>query len=313
MQRPITAESIAAELKVLRRGLGLYHPDLARRLGPGLQEICRVHVGEPDLRGKVITRLREAAAALPTDLSTAVLAALGIHPETRHLHNLEERAGWLADQLNRDVRTARRRIDDAVAMLAENLTAGRGRRGRVSSVGWYVETAQSLMLLDTEVPTAVERRVVIAERDGIDELVLIRSLPTPAGKPEVYGQVLFGGLLGVQEWESASRFRLVLELPTSLRAGDRHEYCVLWRQPPEVPIRPHYLFIPVLRVDHFDLHVRFDRAALPDRVWRVVDAFHRDLDDEPDDRDEIKVDRCGEVHLEFETLAPGHSYGARWG
>ena len=311
--QPITTDSLTAELKVVRRGLGLYHPDLVGRLGPGLRTVCRTDAADPDLRGKVITTLREAAATLPADLSTAVLAALGIHPETRQLPKLEDRTGWLARRLNRDARTARRRMDDACAMLAEHLAAGRRGGPGAASLGWYIETGQTAMLLDTDVPTAIERRIVVAERDGIDQLVLVRSIPWSGGaRPEMHGQVLFGGVLGMREWESASRFRLVLELPRTLRAGDRHEYSVLWRQPPDVPMRPHYVFVPVLRVDHFDLHVRFDRAALPEKVWRVADAFHRDLDEDPRERDEIPVDRCGEVQVEFGSLAPGHAYGARW-
>jgi hypothetical protein len=310
----VTPESLTAELKQLRRGLGLYHPDLVKRLGPGLRDVCEVTGGDPELRGKVITRLRDAAATLPPDLSRAVLAALGVHPEIRSLRKLEERVDWLAARLNRDARTARRRMDDACAMLAENLVVARGGpRDGVPSSGWHIETAQSVMLMDTDIPTAIERRVAVAERDGLDQLVLARSIP-PAGdgKPDVHAQMLFGGVLGIKQWESESRFRLVLELPTTLRAGDRHEYSILWRQPPGRPMRPHYVLTPVLRVDHYDLHVRFDRQTPPARVYRVSDGFHRDLDEQPREWDEITLDRSGEVHLEFENLAPGHGYGVRW-
>ena len=37
----------------------------------------------------------------------------------------------------------------------------------------------------------------------------------------------------------------------------------------------------------------------------AADAFHRDLDEPPRDRDEIQPDRAGEIHLEFRDLAPG--------
>jgi len=308
---PITADSLTAELKAIRRGLGLYHPELARRLGPGLRQVCGTGPDEPDLRGKLLTTLRDAAASLPIDLATALLAALGIDPDGRRLQKLEERADWLAGRLRRDVRTARRRMDQACAMLAENLAAG--RRGATSSIGWYVETAQTAMILDADVPTAIERRVVVAERDGIDQLVLLRTVPPSAGgRPELHGRMLFGGALGLREWESPSRFRLVLDLPETLRAGDRHEYAVLWEQPPGVPMRQHYVFVPVLRVDLFDLHIRFDRATPPAHIWRVADSFHRDLDEEPRDTEEIVLDRCGEIEVQFTNLAPGHAYGARW-
>ncbi len=44
-------------------------------------------------------------------------------------------------------------------------------------------------------------------------------------------------------------------------------------------MRPYYVFTPVLRVDHFDLHVRFGPDKPPGRVFRVADAFDRDLDE----------------------------------
>lgn len=311
----VTAETLTAELKQIRRGLGVHHPELARRLGPALREVCGITGDEPELRVKVITRLRDAATQLPADLGLALLVGLGAHPEVRGLVKLEDRVDWLDGRLNRDVRTARRRLDESARMVADHLAAGR-RAGRATlpTTGWHVATAQSVLLLDTDVPTAIERRVVVAEHDGLDQLVLARSVPPVAegDRPDIHPQILFGGLLGLKEWDSGSRFRLVLELPVALRAGDRHEYSILWRTPPDRPMRPYYVFTPVLRVDHFDLHVRFDRAKPPERVHRVADSFHRDLDEPSLDRDRIEPDRSGEVHLEFQDLAPGHGYGARW-
>jgi hypothetical protein len=312
VQNGVTAESLTAELKLIRRGLGLYHPDLARRLGPGLREVCGITADEPDLRGKVITRLRTAVRTLPAGLGTALLAALNVHPDARGLAKLEDRVDWLATRLHRDARTARRRMDESAAMLAETLAAGRpGRRAALPSSGWHIATAQSVLVLDTDSPTAVERRVVVAEHDGLDQLVLARTVPPSGG--DIHPQMLFGGTLGVKEWDSDSRFRLVLDLPVTLRTGDRHEYSILWRNPPGHPMRPHYVLTPVLRVDHFDLHVRFDRERPPDVVHRVSDSFHRDLDEPPREQDRVELDGAGEVHLEFRDLAPGHGYGARWG
>lgn len=309
-----TAETLTAEVKLIRRGLGLYHPQLARRLGPGLREACGITDHEPEVRTKAITRLRDAAATLPPDLNVALLAALGVHPDVRGLPRLEDRVDWLAIRLNRDARTARRRMDEAASMLAENLAAGqRGRRDALPSTGWYVDTAQNLLVLDAGDPVAIERRVVVAERDSVNQLVLSRTVPpTEDGPPDVQAQMLFGGVLGLKEWDTGTRFRLVLDLPVTLRAGDRHEYAILWRIPPGRPMRPHYVFTPALPVLHFDLHVRFDRAALPAAVHRVADSFHRDLDEPPRDRDEMRLDASGEVHLDFQDLAPGHGYGVRW-
>src|SRR5829696_2940044 len=260
---PATSQSLLAELKAIRRGLGLYQPDLAARLGPGLREACGVADQDPaeTVRRKVVTRLRDAAAMLPGDLSVSALAALGLHPEVRDLARLQDRVGWLAARLRRDVRTARRRMDEACGMLAEIAAAGEaGRR----TGGWNLVTAQAMLVLDAGAPYAVERRVVVAEHDGIDQLVLRRSVPPDAAGPaDVQAQVLFGGLLGTKEWDTATRFRLVLHLPVPLRAGDRHEYCILWRNPPDRRMRPYYVFTPAIRCEHFDLHVRFDLHRPP--------------------------------------------------
>lgn len=181
---------------------------------------------------------------LPPDLGTALLASLDLHPDVRGLAKLEDRVDWLAARLHRDARTARRRMDEAAAMLAENLSSGRhARRTALPSTGWHIVTAQSALVLDTGVPTSVERRIVVAEHDGLDQLVLARSVPPAAdGRPEVHAQMIFGGVLGLKEWETGTRFRLVLELPATLRTGDRHEYAILWRQPPDQPMRPYYVF-----------------------------------------------------------------------
>lgn len=313
----IPPEALVAELKTARRGRGLYHPDIAARIGPGLRLACGI--GETDstaaIRSKAISRLRDAAGTLPGELSVAALAALGIHPEVRDLPQLQDRVDWLAERLRRDVRTARRRVDEACALLAESAAAGRTavRAGRPPG-GWHVESCHAAVLLDGEAPSSLERRVVVAEHDGIDQLVLGWSVPRAGeGGHDLHAQVLYGGLLATKERDTATRFRLVLELPVTLRGGERHEYAIQWRIPPDQPMRPHYVYVPANRCDYFDLHVRFDRRKLPDRVWRVTDSFHRDLDENAPDADAVPVDRAGEVHVEFDDLMPGHGYGIRWG
>jgi hypothetical protein len=306
----LSADTLAAELTQVRRGLGLYHPDLDRRLGPGLRDVCRVAGADPaDVRSLVVTRLRDAASALPPELSLAMLVALGVHPATRSRHQLQERVDWLADAIHRDARTARRRMDQAGRMLAEQLVAGREQRRRRPSSGWYIESAHTAFVLDGGPPTAYERRVIVAEQDGLDQLVLSRTVPPTGERGEPTVQILYGGRLSTREWDSATRMRLVLDLPAPLRAGDRHEYLLLVRA--REP-RPYYVFFPVLRVERFELRVRFDRASPPARVWRVDDVFHRDLDEPAVHGERLTPDRAMEVRVEFADLAPGHGYGVRW-
>src|SRR5205823_7552443 len=84
------------------------------------------------------------------------------------------------------------------------------------------------------------------------------------------------------------------------------------RVPRDQLMRPHYVFTSPRRCDLFDLRVRFDPARLPDRVWRVSEAFHRDVDDPGPSDDLLTVDSAGELHVEFHDVRPGFGYGARW-
>lgn len=312
----VPAEELAAELKAVRRGRGLYHPDIGGRLGPGLRATCGIGTGDPpsEIRTKAIMRLRQLSGVLPGELSVAALAALGIHPDVRDLLQLQDRVDWLARRLRRDTRTARRRIDEACVRLAEAAAAAGAASLGHRSGGWYVESFHAVVTLDTETPMTVERRIVVAERDGLDYLVLGWSVPRAGndGPNDMLVQVLYGGVLVEKERDTETRFRLVLELPVTLRVGESHEYGLLVRIPADQPMRSHYAYTPATRCDFFDLRVRFDRRELPDRVWRVKESFHRDLDERRPGGELLALDKAGELHVQFDEILPGHGYGVQW-
>jgi hypothetical protein len=313
------SDPLADEVKAIRRGRGLHHAAIEARVGPMLRRACGVLPGDPPpvVRTKVIERLGNAAEGLPRELSLAARAALGIHPDTYELLQLQDRVEWLARQLRRDVRTARRRIDEACVRLAERLaasTAGptRGRRGP----GWYVSDFHLVVLLDGDEPVTIERREIVAEWDGLDEIMLawsLRATDSPAGSLTDLGlRPLYGGQLAQPEEASGSRMQVALRLPRPLRATERHEYGVLTRLPSTVAMQRHYAYTPATRCDHFHLRVRFDAERAPERIWRVADAFHRDLDERTTEGESLQLDRCGDLELEFEELLPGHGYGLQW-
>jgi hypothetical protein len=97
-----------------------------------------------------------------------------------------------------------------------------------------------------------------------------------------------------------------------LRIGESHTYSVLTQLPPERLMQKHYAYTPYTPCDFFDLRVRFDRKNVPGRVWRVSEAFHRDLDERHVVGELLTVDPSGEVHLTFEGLVPGLGYGVQW-
>jgi hypothetical protein len=315
MIRPIgTAELLTEELKTARRGPGLHHPAIETRIGPALRAACGVEPGEPAsaVRTKVIDRLRRAADELPAEASMTALAALGLHPAVYELAHLQDRVAWLATILRRDVRTARRRVDEACARLAEVLSAagspGAGRRGP----GWHVQSFDAVALLDEDRPMSVERRLIVADRDGLDRIQLGWSLPVQPDARDLDVRVLYGGVLVERQQQTATRVELVLELPTPLRIGDRHEYSVLTYTPADRQLKNHYAYTPYTVCGHFDLRVRFDRKRLPDRIWRVSGAFHRELDERLVEGEPLAADRSGEVRLHFDDLLPGYGYGLQW-
>lgn len=313
----VSAGPLAAELKAARRGRGLYHADITGRLGPAMRAAFGVlDTDEPgDARQKVIRQVQAGCAALPEELSLAVLGALGLHRDVRDMLLLQDRISWLAARLRRDSRTARRRVDEGCDRLAEILAGADSRRsGRRTGGDWYVRSYVAVVVLDAGPPMTIERRVVVAERDGLDRLVLPWSLPRPAGAVEhdMQVRVLHGGLLTGKERDSDSRFRLQLQLPRPLRAGESHEYGLLIGVPPDQQMRSHYVYVPATRCDFFDLRVRFPLSAPPARVWRVAGAFHRDLDEGRLDTDLLTLDRVGEVHVQFDEIDPGYGYGIQW-
>lgn len=313
-------DGLLTELKNVRKGRGVYAPHIEHLIGPRLRACCDISGDDnpAEMRQKLIAKLSAWASALPADLGLAVSAALGLHPDARQPF-LAERIAWLADKIERDDRTARRRVDDGIVQLAEIAnrrpqTPARPLPGPAES--WYVEDFNAVLLLDRGSPQAIERRRIVAERDGIDVLTIAIGLPRdPARGSEprdLAAEVIYGGILAAKHQRTASQFRYQLQLPRKLRVGERHEYAVVFRIPENQPMRTHYVYTSPRRCDHFDLRVRFDRDRLPQRVWRVSRLFHRELDENSPSGDELTPDAAGEIHVEFTDLAPGFGYGAQW-
>jgi hypothetical protein len=311
---------LAEELKTLRKGRGVDVTQVSERIGPALREVCGLDTGESpaDVRRKLGTRLEGLAAGLPDDLRVAVLAALGLHPGAR-LPFYKDRIRWIAQYLNRDERTARRRVDYGIGQLAEIANAlvdaiGGGAEG--VRFGWRVEELRSVLLLDQATPEAIELRRILAERDGLNELDLAFTLPrgsvAPDSARELDIDVLYGGTLLRRVDESAVRFGSVLRLPRRLERRETHEFGLRFRVPEDQVMRPHYACVSKHPHDYFDLRVRFDPARLPARIWRVENAFQRDLDDPTAKGESLTVDAAGEVRTCFRHLTPGLAYGVRW-
>ena len=313
-------EELLAELKTLRKGRGVNTARIADQVGPRLRALVGVTPEDPagTIRQKLTRTLTGLADPLPKDLSLAARAALALHPEAQQPF-LAERVQWLAERLDRDVRTARRRVDLGLQAMAERSeTAAVPPSGPPPSDAdlYYFREFRAVLRLDQPAPEAIEQRVAVSTVDGLDQLEALITIPRDRqDRPraqDLLVEALFGVTVASRERVTPSRFRYVLQLPRPLAAGEAYEYALLFRLPPDQPMRNHYVYAPTRRCDLFDLRVRFDPARVPPEVWRVDRGYVRDLDEDDAPRELVEVDRAGELHLQFQQLRPGLGYGAGW-
>jgi hypothetical protein len=309
---------LLGELRRLRKGRAVHSPRVHELAGPALRELCGVGRadGPAEVRRKLVERLTSLAAGLPEDLRLALLVAFALHPRAEH-PLLKQRLGWLAGQLVRDERTARRRVEDAclrVAELADRPSgSARSAGGDPAGDGWYLALFAALVRLDTPTPQVRERRRIVATRNGLTRIVPSISLPRCGGRAhELDAKVLQGGRLVRRRRPSASLFQFVIELPSPLHTGETHEYGLLLQVPPGQPMVPHYVLVPHRRCDEFLLRVRFAPNRMPSAVWRVDAAPIRVVDDETPPAKTLVPDTAGEVHARFADLVQGRGYGIQW-
>ncbi|WIY05511.1 hypothetical protein QRX60_17280 [Amycolatopsis mongoliensis] len=300
---------LVQELKTLRKGRGLAGR-VEDRVGPRLRSACSVLAedGMVAIRDKVGGRLSELAADLPEDLRVAALAAFAICAEARQ-PLYQDRVRWAANRLDRDPRTVRRRVDEAIDLLAEMATGSlRASPPPTPESRWHTASLAVALVLDQPQPSVLEQRRIVADQEGLRSLDLAVSLP--GGRSDLSVTVLYGGTLLDRGMETSDRWGYGLELPRPLSRGESWECAVLFQLPSLSALRPHMVTVPRQPCDQFDLHVRFGRV--PPEVWAMEGAFQRDVSDPGYRGRPEPVDSSGEVYLRFRGLTPGLAYGARW-
>jgi transcriptional regulator with XRE-family HTH domain len=183
--------------------------------------------------------------------------------------------------------------------------------------GWYVESFSALLHLDAAPIEAVERRTIVATRNGVRELATSISVPRhpadDAARPHrLETELLEGGTLELREQPYECYFRNVIALPRPLRPGDRHDYRLRLSIPPGQPMASHYVHVPLRRSDYFELRVCFDRQHLPRAVWALYGAPTAVIYERGPSPNVLLPDRFGEVHVRFRDLRPGFGYGVCW-
>ncbi|MGC7102501.1 hypothetical protein ACPZ19_48195 [Amycolatopsis lurida] len=287
---------LVRELKSLRKGRGVHAGRIGERLGPNLRLVCGItgEDGPVTIRGKVVSRLVELAEHLPEDLRLVTVAAFALTTEVR-MPLYQDRVGWAASRINRDSRTVRRRVDEAIDQLAELVvTVPRAVAGT-----WHIAELHVAVMLDRPQPEVLEQYRLFTDQDGLTELDFSSSLA--AGRRPAEVDVVYGGTL--RHHGPASR---TLVLPEPLPRGKSHDFAVRFRPP---RLQSYVMQARQRPCDLFDLRLRFGRDRTPPHVWTLRDVRE---DADPPQGHRHPVDRAGEVHLRFRRLLPGLAYGAHW-
>lgn len=312
-----TLAVLVTELKLLRKGRGLYVTRIGDRVGAALRDVCQVsdEDGPAVIRRKVAATLQSLANELPMDIRLAVLAAFAIVPDAR-LPLYRDRVTWTAQRLNRDPRTARRRIDDGIVRLAELaslLPAGGAPEqpmSRAFAPDWRTARILTTVTYDRDCPEVFEQRRIVACRDRVTEVDPALTVHSAQGPVDV--AVFFGGTLHEGAVEPGSSVSFALTLPRSVDRGESHDYTLSYRLPGGEAARPHFVCVPRRPCDAFDLRLRFDRSRMPQRIRPVANGFPPDLELPDQGGRALTPNVAGELHLVFRDLMPGLAYGVRW-
>jgi hypothetical protein len=259
------------ELNDLRRGRGLNAANLGSRVGPRLRSVCSVDEGDTpaQIRRKVAARLSALCAQLPADLQLAAAVALALHDEGVG-EFLDRRIAWLAERFDRDPRTARRRVDTAFRLLGERID-DEGAAADELPNGWYVESLNAVLVMDTDPAQLIEERRIVATVDGLSEIDV--SLRAPRGVSEpgelIEATMTYGGEIVAAQHIDAGHTRFRIRLSETLRLGQRHDYGIRFNSYPRSWTQPYDLLAPLDRCEHFAVRVRFGGETQPDLVWQL--------------------------------------------
>lgn len=311
-------EAVHEDLMRLRKGRGLQSPDLARRVGPALVAALGLDLTLPgsELQRQVQSGVVEAAQRLTGDLREAVLVALAVEGWTTDAL-LTDRIDAVAARMDRDARTARRRLDAATRRLADAIVGRRAVEAVANPYapsGWYVESLASTYRLDVPTARLTEDRVIVAETDGLDTVTATLTVPPRvAGEVPTLDVVAEAGcrIRGAYH-VSDSHWRYELALPHALRAGERHRYVVSFTVPDRDRLRPFYTLIPLRRTRHFSAELRFAGPEAVAQIWRLDGVPQAVLDDGRPTNRLLQLDEAGVVRVRFEQCLQGLCYGVQW-
>jgi len=315
-------EALLAELKTLRKGLGVQSKNLPEVAGSNLREAAGVHGDDAPgaIRKKVVTALGAWIERLPESRRQTARILFGFDAPADQRYTA--RLARLGEGADRNMRTMQRRADDVTYLIAEAAytepgsavpTAGRTVHG---DGPWHTSALEVSLKLADVGAEVFEMRRIVSHVPGLDEIDHSVSLAKPApsdGPPDLLGlgiDVVAGGEVHSARMVSSTRVAFRLRPPRVLNVGDEHEFFFRIRVP--ALLAPFYCCTPEFACERFDLNIRFPREHLPGRAWRIDGELSRDAEDPLPVRAPLTANSAGEVRVGFRNLRPARSYGIGW-
>ncbi len=180
--------------------------------------------------------------------------------------------------------------------------------------GWHAARFTVLVRLDTPGVEIYKDWQVVADRDGLDQIILGLTIPgtSTVSVPALMVDVRYGGRLVRHEQPLPHRSHSTLALPQPLQAGQSHECGIIIRLAPGQPMRPHYVLTATRPCEKFALRVRFHPDRLPQWVRRVTGEPVRMMDIVAPGTEPLAVDGVGEIHTQFDQPTMYLAHGAQW-
>lgn len=299
--------ALLKELQQLRRGHGLHARDLESRIGPRLSRLAGLEPGMSagTKRLRLSEYITQQVLTLPEDLRIALQAAYALPPASESRF-LRERMEWLGARLDRDARTAGRRVESGLELLAERLlsraepadAANPGTEAVYAPDGWYVDSFQAALMMHVDPVQVLETRRICATAEELELIAVSWSIPadTLESAAAIDVDILYGGELLKDEASSTRTFWSGhVRPPRPLRRGERHEFQVRVGSVPQRLLRPYFVLSPFRRCDEFVLRAKFDRRSAPAQVWRLDGVPYAYIDEEQPVGEVLDLDAVSEV------------------
>lgn len=315
------AAEIYVDLRMLSKGFGVHDPQVRRKVGRALAEICGISAAtsQAEARARLRETLEPLCRALPSGdrvltLPLAARVALAIE-EGYEDQRLGERQQELAARRHCDIRTVRRRCDYAFQLISSHLAKqlracyGSGQTGER-----YLDSLRVFLRLDRGPAVAREEGTVVSTVDCLTRVANGLGLPRHhderAGPRRLDVEIEYGGRLVRVEQPTPGYFLYHVDLARPVPRGRSHTYSRIVRLPPDQKMAPHYVFRPLHPCNRFELRIKFDPGALPLAVWKVQSepGYRANWPG----RELIRPDQLGEVQVAFHDLNLGLGYGLVW-